>query len=78
MAARHLESLPMDQHLKLSPELGTPLADPEPNRYLIGKLIYLTLTRPDITYNVQLMSQFMQCLTSVEYICKQQKGSYAV
>ncbi|XP_031254798.1 uncharacterized protein LOC116112821 [Pistacia vera] len=49
--------LPMDQNLKLSEDSGTPLSDPSPFRRLIGRLIYLTITRPDISYSVQLLSQ---------------------
>ena len=57
--------LPMDPHLKLQTDVKTPLTDPKMYRRLIGKLIYLTITRPDICYTVQLLSQFMQAPTSV-------------
>nr|GEZ15160.1 retrovirus-related Pol polyprotein from transposon TNT 1-94 [Tanacetum cinerariifolium] len=57
--------LPMDHNLKLQADVGTPLQDPEVYRKFIGRLIYLTITRPDICYTVQLLSQFMQNLTLV-------------
>ncbi|XP_070029063.1 secreted RxLR effector protein 161-like [Nicotiana sylvestris] len=37
-----------------------PLANANKYQKLIGKLLYLTVTRPDISYAVQTLSQFMQ------------------
>ncbi|XP_041004133.1 uncharacterized mitochondrial protein AtMg00810-like [Juglans microcarpa x Juglans regia] len=51
--------LPMDQHFKISKSEGTPLLDPSIFRRLIGRLLYLTITRPNICFVVQLLSQFM-------------------
>ncbi|XP_019196059.1 PREDICTED: uncharacterized protein LOC109189892 [Ipomoea nil] len=38
---------------------GTLLGNPEIFRRLVGKLLYLTNTRPDISYSVQQLSQFV-------------------
>lgn len=56
--------LPMDSHIKLSAELGEILPDDTVYQRLVGKLIYFTITRPDIAFTVQLLSQFMQKPTS--------------
>ncbi|KAG5221952.1 Copia protein [Salix suchowensis] len=52
--------VPMEPDLALSPTGSDPLKDPTQYRRMIGKLIYLTITRPEITYAVNTLSQFMQ------------------
>jgi hypothetical protein len=57
--------LPMDQNLRLSKDKGDILSDPTYNKKLVGKLLYLTITRPNISYSVQILSQFMDCPTNL-------------
>lgn len=47
--------------IRLSTDEGEVLTDPETYRSIIGRLLYLNLTRPDISYFVQQLSQFMAC-----------------
>lgn len=49
--------LPMDSHMKLSIGTGEVMAHAEPYRKLVGKLIYLTLTSPDIAFIVHAFSK---------------------
>jgi hypothetical protein len=49
----------MEPNLKLMPDEGDFVDDPDTYRRLVGKLIYLTITRPDISYAISIVSQFM-------------------
>ncbi|RVW45260.1 Retrovirus-related Pol polyprotein from transposon TNT 1-94 [Vitis vinifera] len=51
---------PMDPNVKLVLGQGEPLGDPGRYRRLVGKLNYLTITRPDISFHVSVVSQFLQ------------------
>ena len=51
---------PLAANEKLQSEDGAPKVDGKMYRSLVGSLIYLTNTRPDIVYPVNLISRFMQ------------------
>jgi hypothetical protein len=50
----------MEQNLKLSKFEGVELVDNTIYRQLIGNLIYLTNTRPYLSYAINILSRFMQ------------------
>jgi hypothetical protein len=50
----------MEQNLKLLSRDGAILDDPSSYKRLVGRLIYLTITRPDLAFAVQHLNQFMQ------------------
>lgn len=47
-------AIPIELNHKLALAIGTPLSDPAPYRRLVGRLIYLTFTRPELTYAVHI------------------------
>ncbi|CAN1132933.1 Retrovirus-related Pol polyprotein from transposon TNT 1-94 [Linum perenne] len=50
---------PMEANKQMSREIDIPLVDKEGYQRLVGKLIYLGHTRPDISYSVGIVSQHM-------------------
>lgn len=50
---------PMDPLKKLRLDSGTPLKDASRYRRLIGRLLYLRITRPDVTFAVHKLSQYV-------------------
>ncbi|KAL0345252.1 UNVERIFIED_CONTAM: Retrovirus-related Pol polyprotein from transposon RE2 [Sesamum radiatum] len=53
-------STPLPPGLKLAADDGSLLPDPGAYRRLVGRLLYLGFTRPDISFAVQQLSQFLQ------------------
>ncbi|RVX08315.1 Retrovirus-related Pol polyprotein from transposon RE1 [Vitis vinifera] len=52
-------STPMDPNHKLGEAKEEPMVDKRMSQRLVGRLIYLAHTRPDIAYSVSVISQFM-------------------
>jgi hypothetical protein len=64
--AKMIDCKPMNTPLEAKTKIGsndTPLDDPGYYRGLVGALQYLTLTRPDLSYSVNYVSQFMHSPT---------------
>lgn len=51
---------PIDQKHHLSAADGALLPDPGRYRRLLGCLVYLAATRPDLSYSIYILTQFMQ------------------
>jgi Reverse transcriptase (RNA-dependent DNA polymerase) len=71
---------PINMNIKLNSEDGEPLKNVNQFQRLVGKLIYLTVTRPDLSYAVSQISQFMHAsrtphLGAINRILKYLKGS---
>ena len=50
---------PVEVNAHLTPTGGKPLSNPSLYRRLVGSLIYLTVTRPDISYAIYQVSQYL-------------------
>ena len=73
-------STPIDNKSKLNSEDGEPIKDMNQFQRLVGKLIYLTVTRPDISFSVSQISKFMHSprtphLEAINRILRYLKGN---
>ena len=53
--------------MHLTPTRGKPLSNPSLYRCLVGNLVYLTVTHPDISYAVHQVSQYLSAPRSTYY-----------
>jgi len=71
-----LAATPFDPSTKLEATNGTPFTYASSYRRLIGRLLYVTNTRPDISYSVQHLSQFVSNPTVLHYQAAQRILKY--
>jgi hypothetical protein len=53
-------SIPLEQNVKLSADKGNLVEDITMYRRIVGSFVYMTIARPDLSYAVGVVSQFMQ------------------
>ncbi|KAL2940785.1 Retrovirus-related Pol polyprotein from transposon TNT 1-94 [Bienertia sinuspersici] len=67
---------PLPQNHGLAADSGPLYACPEQYRRIVGRLIYLTITRPDISYAVHILSQFMHAPRQAHFDASQRVLRY--
>ena len=59
---------PVELNAHLTPSGGKPLSNPSLYRRLVGSLVYLTITRPNISYAIHQVSQNLSTPQSTHYV----------
>jgi hypothetical protein len=57
----------MELNVQIHVSDGDPIPDPMRYHHLVGSLVYLAVTHPDISYHVHILSQFFPAPTSGHY-----------
>ncbi|KAJ4796184.1 Retroelement pol polyprotein-like [Rhynchospora pubera] len=60
-------AFPIEQNHQLLTATGPLLDEPERYRRIVGRLIYLTITRPELCYSVHVLAQFMKAPLQAHY-----------
>jgi hypothetical protein len=55
----------MELNIHLTPTDGESLEDPTRYRHIEGSLVYLGVTRPDISYSIHILNQFVSASTQI-------------
>ena len=76
----HPVDFPIEQNNQLAKSTALAMLNPQKYRRLVGRLIYLSATLPDLAYAIYTLSQFMQSLTREHWdaglrVVKYLKGS---
>jgi hypothetical protein len=60
MASYKPISIPLEQNVKLNVDEGDIVENTTMYRHIVGSLIYMTITSPNLNYVVGMVNQFMQ------------------
>lgn len=71
-------TLLVDSNKKFFATNGVPIDNPRLYCKIVSKLIYLTISRPDITYIFYHLSQFLRCLRAPHLLVVQRSTRHCI